>query len=332
MSIELVQKAIMKGAKLYASVSGGKDSQAMVSAMVTNGLEVSGLIHADLGRIEWKQSLPMCQMLESKFDIPLHVVKRSDGLGLIEYWKKRMETLKGQNKPFWSSSASRYCTSDLKRAPINVFFTSTGHNLIISCEGIRSDESTERSKKQPLSVRDNSSSYYKMDQEYVSKKTGEVKIRKVARPVEWCIENFNPKKKLVLTWFPIFNFTTEEVWNTFNLTSIDLIQAQESYLHDGLVPEWWSFHPAYVFGNQRVSCTFCVLGSCNDLEVGAIHNPEVLDELISMEEESGFTFKHKYSLKQAKQQSSNNNKNEQTKNHNNSNRTSRHLVPCESVL
>lgn len=278
MSVEILQLAIDKGAKLYASVSGGKDGQAMVKSLLDNGHKITGLIHADLGRIEWPESLPMCETLSTRFNIPLHVVTRSDGAGLVEHWQRRLQTLKGQNKPFWSSSSSRYCTSDLKRAPIDKFLNSTGHKLIISCEGIRADESAARSKKEPFTVRHNSSSFYK------------------GMTVEEALANFRPDKKLILTYYPIFNYTTEDVWNTYGLKSIDLIRAQEAYAHNCVVPSWWSFHPAYVYGNQRVSCMFCVLGSLNDLQVGAAHNPGLLQELVDMEKESGFTFKSKFSL------------------------------------
>jgi hypothetical protein len=46
--MELVQKALTKGAKLYASVSGGKDGQAMVKSLRNWGYPVEAMIHADL--------------------------------------------------------------------------------------------------------------------------------------------------------------------------------------------------------------------------------------------------------------------------------------------
>lgn len=278
MSIELINQAIQKGAKLYSSVSGGKDGQAMTAALISRGMNIEGLIHADLGSIEWADSLPMCQMLADKYNIPLHIVTRHDGLGMVEYWAKRMQTLEGKNTPFWSSSKSRYCTSDLKRAPIDKFLNSTGHKLIISCEGLRADESAARSKKQPLSIRHNSSTFYK------------------GMTVEEAITNYRPDKKLILTYYPIFNFSTGDVWETFGMNIQNLQEAKNHYQTYNTVPAWWPFHPAYVYGNERVSCMFCVLGSLNDLKTAAKHNPALLDELIGMEQASGFTFKNKFSL------------------------------------
>lgn len=279
--IDLINKAISRGAKLYASVSGGKDSQAMVKTLLNNNFKIEGLVHADLGSVEWPESIAQCQKLSDWFNIPLHIVTRSDGRGLLEHWRNRMEQLKGQGKPFWSSSANRYCTSDMKRDPINVFFTSVGHNFIISCEGIRADESANRAKKKPLSIRKRKTSSYYYDM-----------------TVDQAIENYNPEYRLTLDYCPIFNYSENDVWGTFSLTKEHLITAKKIYNAIGKVPNFWKFHPAYVYGNERVSCMFCVLGSRNDLQTGAKHNSWLLNEMIAMENEGNATFKNGWSLKE----------------------------------
>lgn len=283
--IDIIKKAIVKGAKLYSNVSGGKDGQAMTKVLIDWGFEIEALVHADLGRAEWPESLKHCEKLSQWHKIPLTIVTRTDGRDLVEHWQDRMKKLAGTGKPFWSSSASRYCTSDLKRDPINVFYTSTGYDLIISCEGIRSQESSARAKKNPLTIRErNSSSFYK------------------GMTVEEAIENFIPGKRLVLTWFPIFNFSTEEVWNTYGNTSEQLQQFRKEYLKTGLInmgyinDPTWNFHPAYVYGNERVSCAMCVLANESDIKIGAKHNPVLYDILVKMEIESGFTFRKDFSL------------------------------------
>lgn len=280
--IDLINAAISKGAKLMASISGGKDSQAMIRVLTKNSLPVHHLIHADLGRLEWKETAAHCDKLSREYNIPLTVVKRSDGRDMLAHWQHRMHQLQGTGKPFWSSSSQRYCTSDLKRAPINKYFTSTGFDFIISCEGLRADESAARAEKNPLSVRSNSSTYYK------------------GMSAEEAIINFKPGKKLIISWYPIFNYTTADVWDTYGMWDGALELARIDYKRSGSVPDRWPFHPAYVYGNERLSCMFCVLGSKNDLQNAANHNPALLDELISMEDESGFTFKNKFSLKSLK--------------------------------
>ena len=277
----IIQQAITKGAKLYASISGGKDGQAMGRTLANNGIHITGFIHADLGRIEWKESHHMCVAMANELNRPLHIVRRTDGLGLVELWKRRMVQLMGQNKPFWSSSASRYCTSDTKRDPINKFLRNCGHDFVISCEGIRAAESTKRGKMEPLQIRWNiTSTFYK------------------GMTVEQAIAAYTPGKRLALTWFPIFNMSISEVWATYGNTIEQLHQFRAEYKATGIVNPAWKFHPAYVYGNERVSCTFCVLACGGDLAVGAVHYPELLQELIDMEIESGFTFKQGFSLSQ----------------------------------
>lgn len=276
---DVIKSAIQKGAKLYGSISGGKDGQAMVKSLHNWGLPVAGLIHADLGRVEWPQSLGMCEAAAEEFSLPLHIVTRADGADMLDHWKNRMHKLEGTGKPFWSSSANRYCTSDLKRDPIDKFLRNCGNDLVISCEGIRAQESDKRALKSPLEIRRRiSSSFYD------------------GMTVEEAIANFTPGKRLALTWFPIFNYSLNDVWGTYRMSEEKLQLARWAFNEYGFCPDWWPFHPAYAFGNDRVSCMFCVLGSINDLQNAAKHNPELLEEMVAMEEESGATFKNKWSL------------------------------------
>lgn len=296
--VEIIQESIAKGAKLYSNISGGKDGQAMTKALLNWGFKIEGLIHADLGRAEWKESLVHCHKMSVWHDLPLHIVKRKDGRDLVDHWKDRMDKMKFSachvatrkeifvwQSPFWSSSQSRYCTSDLKRDVINVFYTSTGHDFIISCEGIRKDESRERSKKNPLEIRTRKSSeYYK------------------GMTVEEAVDNYKPGKKLVLTWYPIFNFSIADVWATYGNDQQQLQSFRKEYKKTGVFNEGyigdatWNFHPAYVYGNERVSCAMCVLASDNDIRIGAQHNPELYEELVDMEIVTGFTFRQDFSL------------------------------------
>jgi len=281
MSLELINMAIDQGAVLYPNVSGGKDGQAMVKTMMNNGIPIEGLIHADLGRTEWKESIGMCEKLSRETGKPLHVVRRSDGRDMIDHWRHRLNQLKGTGKPFWSSSQSRYCTSDMKRDPIDKFYRNCGHNFIVSCEGIRGGESKPRAKKIPLTIRTRiTAPYYK------------------GMTVQEAIAAYNPKHRLALTWYPIFHFSLEDVLATYGMNSAALQVYRDIYKGIGKVMGGWPFHPAYVYGNNRVSCVFCILGCNNDLKVGAKHRPELLNMMIEMEEEGQATFKNNFSLKE----------------------------------
>lgn len=281
MSYDIVFKALSKGAKLYANLSGGKDGQAMLKTVISNGMHAEAVLHCDLGRVEWPQSMGMCERSAKQFGLPLHVIRRSDSRDLLAHWQQRLIKLEGTCKPFWSSSKNRYCTSDMKRDPTDTFLRSQGKGIIISMEGIRAEESTARSKKNPFTIRTRiTSSYYD------------------GMTPEEAIAKYKPGERLGITWYPIFNFTLEEVWNTYDACNELLQLARNFYNSTGRILETWPFHPAYAMGNDRVSCMFCILGSLNDLQVGSIHNPELLGQMIEMEDMGKATFKHNWSLRE----------------------------------
>ena len=197
----LALQAINNGAVLYGSLSGGKDGQAMVNVLIKSGLKIEGLVHADLGSMEWPESMGMCKRQSVRYNIPLHVVTRHDGYGLFEHIRRRMEKLTGTGKPFWPSSTTRYCTSDTKREPINKFLRNCGHDFIISCEGIRAEESAGRARKDPIAIRVGMTSTY-----YDGMSVGEA------------IAALKPGKRLALTWYPIFEYTLPMVWATEAMT------------------------------------------------------------------------------------------------------------------
>lgn len=267
-----------------ASISGGKDSQAMLKQMQLDEMVPHSIIHCDLGKMEWSESLPHCyRIAQEYFGMECIVLKRKDGLGLLEYIQRRMNKLSGTGKPFWPSSKARFCTSDTKRAPSDAYYrTLPTDKIIVSMEGIRADESAARSKKQPLTVRKGvTSSYYK------------------DMTSEQAIANFKPGKRLVLTYYPIFNKTTEDVYELCGQSIDKLIEARKEYRMSGAVPSWWTMHPAYAYGNNRVSCRFCILGDLNDLRVAKQESKDdLLDILIGMEEQGNCTFKNKFSLKE----------------------------------
>jgi 3'-phosphoadenosine 5'-phosphosulfate sulfotransferase (PAPS reductase)/FAD synthetase len=81
----------------------------------------------------------------------------------------------------------------------------------------------------------------------------------------------------VYEWLPIHHLTTIEVFAV-------IAQA-------GQLP----FH-AYQEGNERLSCVFCIFGCQGDLRNGARQRPELLQEYVDLERETGYTFFHKQSL------------------------------------
>lgn len=140
-------------------VSGGKDSSAMVLA-TSAYLDQIGhvgprvLIHSDLGRVEWADSLPTCERLAAHIGLELVVVRRQAG-GLMERWLTRWQNNVARYANLkcvklilpWSTASMRFCTSELKTAIIcRELVQRFPGQAIISASGIRREESPKRAK------------------------------------------------------------------------------------------------------------------------------------------------------------------------------------------
>lgn len=278
-----VDQALREGAALSVSISGGKDSQAMLTALVREyrRREWPGdiyAIHADLGRAEWRETPVEVERQCRSLGVRLVVVRRTKG-DLISRWRDRMEKTAGTDRPFWSSAANRYCTSDLKRAPINKHLR--GHEHVVCAMGLRAQESTARAKKDQCGVR--------------SKIT--TKRLKRVTPNE-ALDRWGQGGRLALDWLPILDWTEAEVWGALG-SSLDDLERRRTLHRLGAereALEGWDSHPAYVWGNDRLSCAICILGSRGDLVNGARHRPETWRLMYEMEEESGWTFRQDVSL------------------------------------
>jgi 3'-phosphoadenosine 5'-phosphosulfate sulfotransferase (PAPS reductase)/FAD synthetase len=99
-----------------------------------------------LGRAEWKQTPAFVSSLCDRYQIDLVVVRREKG-DLIARIEERRETLlaQGRDVPFFPSAAARYCTAEMKTAPIYKYLRR--HSLVINAIGLRAEESRERRKK-----------------------------------------------------------------------------------------------------------------------------------------------------------------------------------------
>lgn len=164
-----VKDLIKQGAIFYVSHSGGKDSQAMyVEICKVVPHEQIVVVHADLGRVEWSG-------VQGHIRNTVHHV-----LNVVRAGKELLEMVKARG--MWPSAAYRQCTSDLKRGPIFLFIRHDmkrrGATIAVNCMGIRAQESTARSKKNPFSF----------------------------NKMQSC------KGRDVWDWLPLFHHTTEEVF------------------------------------------------------------------------------------------------------------------------
>ncbi len=86
-----ITELLALGAPVAIGVSGGKDSDVAAAETLAYLKQVGHpgpriLIHSDLGRIEWKDSLPACERLARRYDLELVVVKRQAG-DLMDRWR-----------------------------------------------------------------------------------------------------------------------------------------------------------------------------------------------------------------------------------------------------
>lgn len=161
-SVELddtVAALIARGAPIAIGVSGGKDSCAAALATAEH-LDAVGhrgprvLVHADLGRVEWSDSLPTCERLSKRLGLELVVVRRAAG-DMMDRWLKRWSNNVERYAALscvkvilpWSTPSMRFCTSELKSAPIaSALVKRFPGARIVSASGVRREESASRAK------------------------------------------------------------------------------------------------------------------------------------------------------------------------------------------
>lgn len=154
-----VDHMLQAHAVVAIGVSGGKDSDAVALA-VARHLDRIGhqgprvLIHSDLGRVEWEQSLPHCEQLAATLGWELMVVRRSAG-DLMQRWESRWAANLQRYQDLscvtlilpWSTPALRFCTGELKAQVIcSELRKRWPTQPILNVTGIRRQESASRSR------------------------------------------------------------------------------------------------------------------------------------------------------------------------------------------
>lgn len=280
-----IYAALENGATLVISVSGGKDSDAMTRKLMAQRREHGWtgkvmLFHNDLGRAEWADTLPYVHRQADFWNLELVVAHRElrgvrfDLFDEIEARRARLDEKGEQHKPHWPSSAARYCTKHQKEQVCDTWIRSAFPRdaTVVVAMGLRDQESPARAKK----------------------------------PDAWMRDSYAPTlNRHVYSWLPIRKLTLEQVWTIigYGVGSLKLYQRDYAKaLAEGddaaiaLMESRWRAHPAYLRGNERLSCSHCVLASVNDLMNGAEHNPDTYRYLTRMEMTSGFTFTQKVAL------------------------------------
>lgn len=144
---------------LALGCSGGKDSVSVAIRLndYLNEIGHTGprvLIHSDLGRVEWKDSIKQCELLAERLGLELIVVKRKAG-DMMDRWETRWKNNVTRYANLecvklilpWSTPSMRFCTSELKTSLICAELTRRFPNQnILSVTGVRHAESAARAK------------------------------------------------------------------------------------------------------------------------------------------------------------------------------------------
>lgn len=152
-NIAAIADLIARGAHFYVGHSGGKDSQAMFSALARSvPSDQLHVVHADLGDVEWTGVKAHIKANIGGRRLLIAQAIHADGSpkDLFSAIRARRVALDAKGKtdaPAFPSSAARFCTSDLKTNPIWKVIRADGHKLVVNCVGIRGEESPARAKK-----------------------------------------------------------------------------------------------------------------------------------------------------------------------------------------
>jgi len=255
-----IREQVDSGAVIAIGVSGGKDSSA-VAIRLAEYLDEIGhtgprvLIHSDLGRVEWKDSLPTCERLARRLGMEFMEVRRKAG-DMMDCWLRRWENNVKRYQDLscvrvilpWSTPALRFCTSQLK---VDVITSALKKRFpdaktILSVTGVRAAESASRAK-QPIC---------KLQAKLCRKGRGAK-----GASVGW-------------DWHPIHSWSTEAVY---------------AYLAE----KGERLHEAYTdFGCTRVSCAFCMMASLHDLTAATTcaDNHAIFREMVELEIASTFGY------------------------------------------
>ncbi|PZO57427.1 MAG: hypothetical protein DCF15_07130 [Phormidesmis priestleyi] len=194
-------------------MSGGKDSDAMLRhlAALHRSQQWPGplfAITAELGRIEWPGTLEHIRSVCFQTGIKLVVVQQQRAAIALAEEGEAIAPEREGDKPFWSSSAARYCTKELKTAEVDRYLRR--FPSVVCAVGIRAEESSSRAKKPSFPVRN--------DITTVSLKASKgLNAKEHERWAEEAIarwEGSDRTGRLALTWNAILDWPLEQVWET----------------------------------------------------------------------------------------------------------------------
>ena len=245
--------ALISGADFWTlNSSGGKDSQAMLAAVVAYADSIGYprtrmiVVHANLGRVEWPGVPELVAEHAAHYGLRMGVARRRTAEGAFQDLLQHVEA-RGR----WPSPTNRYCTSDHKRDPLaNIIrrldaearsvhpHRECHQPTIINCIGLRAGESPARARRQAFALD----------------------------------TRLTTRTRSVYQWLPVHKWSAEQVWEAVREAGTRV-------------------HRAYGLGMPRLSCQFCIYAPKAALLRAGRLNPGLLDEYVRVEVKTGHRFR-----------------------------------------
>lgn len=111
------------------------------------------LVHSDLGRIEWQDSLPKCEELAAHLGWELMIVRRNAG-DMVDRWQGRWKNNMARYADLscvktilpWSTPSMRFCIELKTQIILSALKKRFPHHDVLNVTGIRREESSNRAK------------------------------------------------------------------------------------------------------------------------------------------------------------------------------------------
>lgn len=258
---------------ILVNSSAGKDSQAMLDhvaglAQDAGVLDRITVLHCDLGDVEWPGTRELAERQAALYGLRFEVRRREQGELLEQIAQRKVSLL--------ARADEAEAVGDLVEAarlrnvpawPSSSARYCTSDQKRAPARKLITELVGDLSLDRPANVLN-----------CLGLRAAESYAR-AKRPVLVVDPAATSGRRTVTTWHPIHDWSDREVWQR---------------IADSGVP----YHPAYDSGMTRLSCSFCVLASRDDLVTAARLRPAKAAEYLALEQRVGHKFKADLSMAQ----------------------------------
>lgn len=242
---------------ILINTSGGKDSQVALDVVVKIAKRAGVLdrlvaVHCDLGEMEWEGTAELAEEQVRHYGIRFEVVSRPQG-DLLQQIQNRAITI--------AVKAEEEDDPSILATPV---FPSS------SARYCTSDQKTGQVRKLVTQLKNEQVAAGVTDRPVRILNILGLRAQESTERAKKVVYRFRPdfSNGLVQTdeWLPIHNYTEQLVWATIKASGV-------------------RYHQAYDLGMSRLSCVFCIMGSKEDLQIAARHNPALLRKYAQAEQD-----------------------------------------------